>query len=77
METYVKIRGTLTYLYRAVESRGQTVDFRLSPKRDVAATKAFFRKAFKDSRTGAAHDHSRRIPSLSSAVRELRAEDRK
>ena len=35
------------YLYRAVDARGKTIDFRLSPKRDVAAAKAFFRKAFK------------------------------
>ena len=41
------------YLFRAVDARGQTVDFRLSPTRDVAAAKAFFRKAFKTTRTGA------------------------
>jgi transposase-like protein len=44
-ETYVKIRGEWCYLHRAVDRAGRTVDFRLSPRRDVAAAKAFFRKA--------------------------------
>jgi len=46
-ETYVKIKGRWTYLYRAVDKQGKTVDFLLRAKRDVAAAKAFFRRAFK------------------------------
>ena len=44
-ETYVKVKGRWTYLYRAVDSRGQTIDFLLSSKRDAAAARRFFRKA--------------------------------
>jgi transposase-like protein len=33
------------YLYRAIDSRGQTIDFLLSAKRDAEAAKRFFRKA--------------------------------
>ena len=46
-ETYVKIKGKWTYLYRAVDKQGKKVDFLLRAKRDVAAAKAFFRRAFK------------------------------
>jgi len=43
--TYIKVRGTWVYLYRAVDKQGFTVDFDLSPKRDVEAAKQFLRKA--------------------------------
>ena len=35
------------YLYRAVDERGKTVESHLSRTRDIAAAKAFFRKALK------------------------------
>lgn len=44
-ETYVRVKGRWMYLYRAVDSRGQTIDFLLSVKRDAEAAKRFFRKA--------------------------------
>src|SRR5215213_2400387 len=44
-ETYVKVKGRWTYLYRAVDSRGRTIDFLLSARRDAEAAKRFFRKA--------------------------------
>ncbi|WP_439548878.1 IS6 family transposase [Falsiroseomonas sp.] len=44
-ETYVRVKGRWTYLYRAVDSSGQTIDFLLAAHRDAAAAKRFFRKA--------------------------------
>jgi IS6 family transposase len=41
----VKVKGQRMYLYRAVDSRVQTIDFLLSAKRDAKAVKRFFRKA--------------------------------
>ena len=38
-------KGCWMYLYRAVDSHGQTIDFGLSAKRDAEAAKRFFRKA--------------------------------
>src|SRR5947209_19726101 len=50
-EIYITVKGRWTYLYRAVDKQGRTVDFLLSEHRDVAAAKGFFRKAMKSHAT--------------------------
>src|SRR5215471_1527453 len=44
-ETYLRVAGRWTYLYRAVDSSGETIDFMLSPNRDAVAAKHFLRMA--------------------------------
>jgi transposase, IS6 family len=44
-ETYVKVKGVWMYLYRAVDSAGNTLEFLLSATRDAQAAKRFFLKA--------------------------------
>src|ERR1700753_1940815 len=48
-ETYIKVKGSDKYLYRAVDSTGQTIDFLLTSKRDAAAAKRFLRNAIEAS----------------------------
>jgi IS6 family transposase len=40
-ETYVKVKGEWTYLYRAIDNQGHTVDFYRSPMRNTQAAKRF------------------------------------
>jgi putative transposase len=46
-ETYIKVRGRWMYLYRAIDSVGDTVEFWFSEHRDLRAAKCFLRKALK------------------------------
>ena len=72
-ETYIKVRGHWTYLYRAVDKGGRTVDFLLSERRDVAAAKCFFTNAIR-------HHGTPRVITLDAyaashrAIRELKSE---
>jgi transposase, IS6 family len=43
-ETSIKIKQPWSYLYRAVDSTGATLDFMLSATRDAEAAECFFRK---------------------------------
>lgn len=46
-ETYIEVKGKPKYLYRVVDSAGNTLNFLLSAKRDATAFKCFFRKTLK------------------------------
>ena len=46
-ETYIKVRGVWMYLYRAVDSTGQTLDFLLNETRSARAAKRFFTKVLR------------------------------
>ncbi|PEC18944.1 IS6 family transposase [Bacillus cereus] len=74
-ETYVKVKGQWLYLYRAVDSEGNTIDFYLSESRDKQAAKRFFKKALAFS-----HVSKPRVitvdknPAYSIAIQELKEE---
>lgn len=44
-ETYIRVGGKWRYLWRAIDAKGQMVDFRLTARRDAKAAKAFLKKA--------------------------------
>jgi transposase-like protein len=46
-ETYIKVQGQWRYLYRAIDSNGDTVEFWFSGRRNLTAAKRFLRKALK------------------------------
>ena len=46
-ETYIRVGGRWCYLYRAITAGGHTLDFYLSPKRNVAAAKRFLAKTLR------------------------------
>ena len=49
-KTYLQVKGAGIYRYRAVDQAGKTVDFHVSRHREVAAAKAFLRKAMRQPR---------------------------
>ena len=73
-ETYILVKGKQKYLYRAVDSQGNTLDFLLTAKRDAKAAKRFLRKTLK-----AIHTQTPRFitvdknPAYPKAIRELKA----
>ncbi len=73
-ETYVRVGGAWTYLYRAIDSQGDTIDFMLSPKRDLVAARQFLRLALW--RSGAMRPRVINVdghPAYARAIAELKA----
>ncbi|PHA03439.1 IS6 family transposase [Bacillus pseudomycoides] len=74
-ETYIKVKGQWMYLYRAVDSEGNTIDFYLSKNRNTQSAKCFFKKALASS-----HVSSPRVitvdknPAYPVAIQELQEE---
>src|SRR5262245_575911 len=46
-ETYIRVKGEWRYLYRAVDTYGQTIDFLLTEHRDKGAALRFLKKALR------------------------------
>jgi transposase-like protein len=46
-ETYIRVRDQWRYLYRAIDSNGDTVEFWFSERRNLTAAKRVLRKALK------------------------------
>jgi IS6 family transposase len=74
-ETYIKVKGQWKYLYRGVDSEGNTIDFMLSENRNIHAAKRFLKKAF-----SSPHNQSPRVitvdknPSYPPAIQQLKKE---
>ena len=63
------------YLFRAVDSSGQTVDFYLSETRDREAAKIFLKRALSNPDNRPPHVFARdKLRSYSAAIRELQSE---
>ena len=73
-ETYVKVKGQWLYLYRAVDSAGNTLEFLLSEHRDTQAAKRFLARALDASHTTTPRViNVDRNPAYPKAVDELKA----
>jgi transposase, IS6 family len=74
-ETYVKVRGQWMYLYRALDSAGNTLDFLLNATRSRRAAKRFLRKVLAENHVTAPRViNVDKNPTYIGAVRDLKHE---
>jgi transposase-like protein len=75
-ETYIKVRGKLRYLYRAIDSNGNTLDFVLTIRKDKSSAIRFLKKVL-------SQDHVNRPgtivtdknPSYAAAIKSLKKDN--
>ena len=72
----MKVRGKWTYLYRAVDKVGNTIDFYLSPTRNAKAAGRFLGKALNGSKACEKPEviNTDKAPTYAIAISELKAE---
>src|SRR4051794_26355759 len=76
MKPTIKVKGEWTYLYRAIDKKGHTIDFYLSPTRNTQAAKRFLGKALKSMKPWAHPGaiNTDKAPAYRAAITELKAE---
>ena len=78
-ETCIKVKGKWAYLYRAVDSRGDTIEFHLSQTRSASAAKRFLGNARAQEETGqslpASARHQGRSASCRTSLRDRAGDD--
>ena len=75
-ETYVKVGGKWSYLYRAVDKLGNTIDFYLSSTRNTTAAKRFLAKALSELKDWEQPEiiNTDKAPTYAAALAELKAQ---
>ena len=70
-EVFCKINGQLVYLWRAVDQEGEVLDILVQSRRNAKAAKRFFKKLLKGSRYSPRRLVTDKLPSYTSAHREM------
>ena len=70
-EVFIKIRGELNYLWRAVDQDGDTIEILVQKRRNKVAAKRFFRKLLKGQHQSPVRRITDKLKSYSAAQREV------
>ena len=75
-EIFVKVKGKWANLYRAIDKRGDTIEFYLSPTRNMKAAKRFLGKALKSIKSWVHPQtiNTDKAPTYGPAIAELKAD---
>ena len=68
---FIKIRGELHYLWRAIDQDGDTIDILVQKRRNKAAAKRLFRKLLKGQHEAPLRMITDKLKSYSAAHREI------